>query len=129
MEADMFQTMDASPNSRPAREIDANPRSLVERVRDAAAKLASSSIWARTSGRHVLLGLEHDEAFARLTPLGGAAYGLAFRTLAPDADESALEETPAALASPRWEPVLLVDGLADVVEHALIAVDALASHS
>ncbi|HLK40680.1 MAG TPA: hypothetical protein VKU41_28200, partial [Polyangiaceae bacterium] len=90
----MFQATDASPNSRPTRttEVDTTARTLVERVRDAASKLGSSSIWARASGRHVLLGMDRDEAFARVTPLGGSAFGLAFRTLAPEGDETSLEE-------------------------------------
>jgi hypothetical protein len=126
MEADMFQLTDASPASRHAKasEVGTTARTLVERVRDAAHNLGCTGIWARAAGRHVLIGLAADDAFARITPLGGTAYGLAFRTLAPDGDSCALEEVPPALQSPRWEPVLLVDGLADVVEHALIAVDA-----
>ena len=62
----------------------------------------------------MLLGLSgRDDAFARLTPLGGTTYGLAFRAASP------------AETGPRWEPLLLVDELAELVEHALIAVDAL----
>src|SRR5260221_14531073 len=126
MEADMFQLTDASPASRQAttHEVERPARTLVDRVREAASNLGCASAWARAAGRHVLIGLESDDAFARVTPLGGTAYGLAFRTLAPDGESCALDELPSVLQSPRWEPVLLVDGLADVVEHALIAVDA-----
>jgi hypothetical protein len=94
-------------------------RSLVERVRDAVTlfeRAASSpphrKVWARSAGLHVLLGLRGKDAFARLTPLGGASYGLAFRGSGP---EGQLE----------WEPLLLVDELDQVVEHALIAEGAL----
>ncbi len=93
-------------------------RTLVDRVHDAIASLAPAvaggpDVWARSAGPHVLLGLAGDEAFARLTPLGGALFGLAFRSLeAPGADGAA------------WEPMLLVDDLASVVEHALVAVEA-----
>lgn len=83
------------------------PRPLVDRVRDAIASLGCDRVWARSAGPHVLLGLRGDDAFARLTPLGGGQFGLAFR------------------APSTWEPLLLVDALADVVEHALVAVDAL----
>jgi len=81
--------------------------SLSERVRKAGAALGCD-VWARSSGRHVLLGLTGDDAFARVTPLGAGSFGLAFREGA---------ET--------WEPMLLVDALGDVVEHALVGVGAL----
>lgn len=83
-------------------------RPLVDRVRDAIASLGCDRVWARSAGPHVLLGLRGDDAFARLTPLGNASYGLAFR---------GPEEA--------WEPLLLVDSLGEIVEHALVAVDAL----
>ena len=83
-------------------------RAPLQRVRDAISALGCSRAWARGAGHHVLVVLG-DEAFARLTPLGGGAFGLAFRSR--------------TLQS--WEPMLLVDELCDVVEHALVAVDAL----
>jgi len=89
-------------------------RSALQRVRDALSALGGTRVWARGSGHHVLLGLQGDEAFARLTPLGGTAYGLAFRAAGDDGG-SAL----------RWEPMFLVDELGELVEHALVAVDAL----
>jgi hypothetical protein len=63
-------------------------------------------VWARRSGLHVVLGLEGGDAFARLTPLGDTQFGLAFRSHGPETT---------------WEPLLLVDELEQVVEHALIA--------
>jgi hypothetical protein len=90
-----------------------NQRSALQLVRDAISALGSTRVWARGTGHHVLVGLAGDDAFARLTPLGGSAYGLAFRSH---------NEGYAAL---RWEPMLLVDELGDLVEHALVAVDAL----
>jgi len=89
------------------------PPTLLDRVRDAIDALDCDRVWARTSGPHVLIGLRGDEAFARLTPLGAGSYGLAFR-----AAEARTSHTNA------WEPLLLVDELEDVVEHALVAVDA-----
>jgi hypothetical protein len=62
----------------------------------------------------VVVGLHGDDAFARLSPLGASAYGLAFR--APVDERS---------GTPRWEPLFLVDELRELVEHALVAVDAL----
>ena len=90
-------------------------RTLVDRVRERIANLRCEHVWARSAGSHILLGLSDEEAFARLSPLGGACFGLAFRT--GPAVGLATGET--------WEPLLLVDSLADVVEHALIAVDVL----
>jgi hypothetical protein len=92
----------------------ANQRPPLQRVRDAISALGCSRVWARGSGHHVLVGLLGDDAFARLTPLGSSAYGLAFRAVA---DEES--------ASPRWEPMFLVDELGELVEHALVAIDAL----
>jgi hypothetical protein len=88
-------------------------RTLLDRVLCEIDALDSTCVWARSSGPHVLLGLRGREAYARLTPLGGASYGLAFR---------AIEASPGHKNA--WEPLLLVDDLASVVEHALVAVDA-----
>lgn len=93
-----------------------DPRSLVERVRGAIETLRCNRVWARTAGAHVLLGLRGDEAYARVTPLGGSSFGLAFRATAPGVKASHVNA---------WEPLLLVDELDGVVEHALVAVDAL----
>lgn len=99
------------------RAIPADTRSFIERVRDYVEALGRPSmpVWARVSGPHVLLSLWQGDAFARLTPLGGGQYGLAFR---------AVEARPTHTNA--WEPLFLVDELAEVVEHALVAVDALA---
>jgi|HubBroStandDraft_5_1064220.scaffolds.fasta_scaffold342919_2 hypothetical protein len=90
------------------------PPTLLERVRDAIDALDCDRVWSRSAGAHVLIGLRGDDAFARVTPLGGGAFGLAFR-----AAEARTTHTNA------WEPLLLVDELEDVVEHALVAVDAI----
>lgn len=97
-------------------------RSYADRVRDVARFLGCANMWARASGRHVLLGIGDGEPFARVTPLGGGAYGLAFRN--PCHADGASEEASAAPPKP-WEPVLLVDVLPAVVEHALIGEGAL----
>jgi hypothetical protein len=89
-------------------------RTLLDRVSDAMDALGSDGVWARSTGPHVLLGLRGCEPYARLTPLGGASYGLAFR-----ANEAHSTHTNA------WEPLLLVDDLVSVIEHALVAVDAI----
>ena len=89
-------------------------RTLLDRVSDAMDALDAEGVWARSSGPHVLLGLEGCSAYARLTPLGGASYGLAFRAI-----EAETTHTNA------WEPLLLVDDLVSVIEHALVAVDAI----
>jgi hypothetical protein len=97
-----------------------------DRVRDAARTLGCTSLWARASGRHVLLGIGDAEPFARITPLGGGAHGLAFRSplQGPLQGEGATE--PVSFAhSKTWEPILLVDLLPAVVEHALIGEGAL----
>ena len=95
-------------------------RPLVDRVRDAVSSFDGwYSVWARSAGIHVLLGLHGEDAFARLTPLGGTQFGLAFRRL------PALEGSGAEAPSSRWEPLLLVDELEQIVEHALIAEGAL----
>jgi hypothetical protein len=82
-------------------------RTLVDRVSDALCALTRKRVWARGAGRHVLLGQDDGEPFARLTALGGGSYGLAF----PCDD---------AGAGGKWE-LLLVDDLPAVVEHALVA--------
>ncbi len=74
----------------------------------------SEKVWARSSGGNVLLGLKGREPYARIVPLGNGSYGLAFRAV-----EARSSHTNA------WEPLLLVDDLHAVVEHALIAVDAI----
>jgi hypothetical protein len=76
--------------------------------------LGSDGVWARSAGPHVLLGLHGSTPYARLTPLGGASYGLAFRAI-----EAETTHTNA------WEPLLLVDDLVSCIEHALVAVDAI----
>jgi hypothetical protein len=91
-------------------------------VRDAIASHGCSRVWARGSGSHVLVGLPGDEAFARLTPLGGSAFGLAFRS--PSVGDRASARKSGGPASVKWEPLLLVDELVELVEHALVAVDA-----
>jgi hypothetical protein len=83
-------------------------RTFVNRVCDEMAALACTRVWARGDGRHVLIGLNAGEPFARLTSLGGGSYGLAFR----------------GGPGRKWE-LLLIDDLAAVVEHALIGADAL----
>lgn len=95
----------------------ATPPALLDRVRGAIDALHCDRVWARTSGSHVLVGLRGEDAFARVTPLGGGAYGLAFR--------AAAARSARATHASAWEPLLLVDGLEDVVEHALVAVDAI----
>jgi hypothetical protein len=103
---------------------------LLLRVRAAIGSLGCGSdrVWARSSGGNVLLGLSrsdasarpltgadaHVDAYARIVPLGNGSYGLAFRAV-----EACSSHTNA------WEPLLLVDELHAVVEHALIAVDAI----
>jgi hypothetical protein len=94
---------------------DANA-SHVARVRCALGLLHAGHAWARAAGEHVLIGISGNEAFARITPVGppgAACYGLAFRA----------NEGPKGA----WEPMLLVDGINDLVEHALVAEGALAA--
>jgi hypothetical protein len=97
----------------------ANGRPLVGRALEAARGLGCTKLWARAAGPHILLGLGGAEAFARVTPLGGQNFGLAFRS--PDGDGEADERG----GKVTWQPMLLVDELAHVVEHALIAESAL----
>jgi len=92
---------------------------LSERVRDIAGELGCGGVWARASGPHVLIGLGAEEAFARVTPLGIGAYGLSFRN-------EANETTGGPVRSAQWDPVLLIDDLAETVEHALVGEGAIA---
>ena len=96
-------------------------KSMVERTRDIALGLGCTSVWVRSAGSHVILGMGEDEAFARLTPLGRRSVGLAFRGC--DREASAPDESPHDES--QWDPMLLVDDLTDVVEHALVAEGAL----
>ncbi len=86
-------------------------RGSLQRVREKIKSMGSAGTWAKSHGRHVLVGRYDDEAFARLTPMPAGTYGLSFRS--PD---------PAA----SWAPMLLVDDLAEVVAHALIGAEAVA---
>jgi hypothetical protein len=118
MEADMLLATNAESASESSRETSTT---LVDRIHDAIADLAPAvaggpDVWARGAGPHVLLGIQGEEAFARLTPLGGGLFGLAFRSM---------DEGARASQGPTWEPLLLIDGLAEVVEHALVAVEAI----
>ncbi|MDP9000474.1 MAG: hypothetical protein M3O46_10230 [Myxococcota bacterium] len=83
-------------------------RTLVDRVLSALASFSCARVWARPVGRHVLLGLNGEAPFARLTALAGGSYGLAFQ----------------GERGGRWD-LLLVDDLPAVVEHALIGAGAL----
>jgi hypothetical protein len=93
---------------------------LLQRVRSALDALGCGRdrVWARTSGLNVLLGLARGEPFARVVPFGNGSFGLGFRSLRDP--ERALSHR-----HPGWEPLLLIDDLETVVEHALIAVDAI----
>jgi hypothetical protein len=85
---------------------------LLQRVSDALDLLGCENLRARGAGPHVVLAFSGSPPYARLTPLGGASYGLAFRAIeAPGAHTGA------------WEPLLLVDDLLSVIEHALVAVE------
>jgi hypothetical protein len=90
---------------------------LLLRVRHAIEALGCTRerVWAKSSGANVLLGLPRSEPYARVVPLGNGSYGLAFRAL-----EARSSHNNA------WEPLLLVDELEAVIEHALVAVDAVA---
>ncbi len=83
--------------------------STVERVREKIASLGCERVWARGAGSQVLLGLRGEEAYARLTPVRESLFGLAFR-----------DEDPSG-GGRGWHPLVLVDTLEDLVEHALIA--------
>jgi hypothetical protein len=87
---------------------------IVQRVSNIATSLGCEGVWARPTGPYILLGLRNGDAFARLTALGGASYGLAFRA----------ENTGKRSAPATWEPVLLVDELSEAIEHALIGIGA-----
>jgi len=89
--------------------------SIVERVRKVATALGCAGVWARATGPYILLGMRGGDAFARLTALGGTSYGLAFRSGIGGSDDSGRRAGGAT-----WDPVLLVDELVDVVEHALV---------
>jgi hypothetical protein len=106
-------------NGSPAAESSA----IVERVRKTANTLGCGGLWARATGPYILLGLRGGDAFARLTALGGSSYGLAFRA------GVAQSAAPAGKPGPggTWDPVLLIDELVDVVEHALVGASALPS--
>jgi len=113
MEADMLDANVARESSHETTSL-----TLVDRVREAIAELVArgtsgADVWARSAGQHVLLGLYDQEAFARLTPLGGTLFGLAFRAAGTRASHKN-----------SWEPLLLVDELVDVVEHAIVAIEA-----
>jgi hypothetical protein len=95
----------------------ASAAQLADRVRETARALGCKGLWARAAGRHVILGIDEDEAFARVTPVGGGAYGLAFRL---PCGEPSLEPSGERASVSRWAPLLLIDALADVVEHALV---------
>jgi hypothetical protein len=87
---------------------------LVQRVANVASALGCHGVWARPTGPYILLGLRNGDAFARLTALGGSSYGLAFRA----------DNKGKRFAAETWEPVLLVDELAEAIEHALIGIGA-----
>ncbi len=103
----------------------AEPSAIIERVRKVATALGCAGVWARATGPYILLGLRGGDAFARLTALGGASYGLAFRAGVGTADDA--PEGGRKFTGTTWDPVLLIDELVDVVEHALVGVRALPS--
>jgi hypothetical protein len=101
--------------------------STVERVREKIASLGCDRVWVRGAGSQVLLGLRGHEPYARLTPVRECFFGLAFRddqSLCEPCDDEA-ERTDVPASGPGWYPLLLIDALEDLVEHALVAVDAL----
>jgi hypothetical protein len=103
-----------------------NVRTLADRVRDRIATLGCERVWACSAGSHILLGMPGESAVARISPLGGGSFGLAFSVLpsAPPAgkgSESGMRDG----GETAFEPILLVDTLSDVVEHALVAMNAL----
>jgi hypothetical protein len=113
-EAHMLQLSNGSP---------AEPNAIVERVRKVTTALGCTGVWARATGPYILLGMHGGDAFARLTALGGTLYGLAFRAGVGEK----VVENPRKLGGATWEPVLLIDELVDVVEHALVGARALPS--
>lgn len=100
--------LQVSMSSRPA----TPPPTLLQRVSDAIDLLGCENVRVCSSGPHVLLGVLEREPYARLTPLGDASYGLAFRAMGAQSTHHSA-----------WEPLLLVDDLMSVIEHALVAVD------
>ena len=104
----------------------AEPSAIVERVRKVATALGCTGVWARATGPYILLGMRGGDAFARLTALGGASYGLAFRA-GFGIDDAGDSKRPSGGAT--WDPVLLIDDLVDVVEHALVGASALPTDS
>ena len=82
-----------------------------------------AGVWARATGPYILLGMRGGDAFARLTALGGASYGLAFRAGIGGGGVETGSGPRAGGAT--WDPVLLIDELVDVVEHALVGAAAL----
>ena len=104
----------------------AEPSAIVERVRKVASALGCAGVWARATGPYILLGMRGGDAFARLTALGGASYGLAFRA-GFGIDDAGDSKRPSGEAT--WDPVLLIDDLVDVVEHALVGASALPTDS
>ena len=109
----------------------APPSAIVERVRKVASALGCAGVWARATGPYILLGLRGGDAFARLTALGGASYGLAFRAGFATGGAAASDARGASVGrashTSTWDPVLLIDELVDVVEHALVGASALPS--
>jgi hypothetical protein len=88
------------------------PPTLLQRVSHAIDLLGCENVRVCSSGPHVLLGVLEGEPYARLTPLGDASYGLAFRAIGAQTTHNSA-----------WEPLLLVDDLMSVIQHALVAVD------
>ena len=111
----MLQSSNASQATQLNAVANGTPNSIIECVRKVASALGCAGIWARTTGPYILLGHREGDAFARLTALGGASYGLAFR----EASAGDKRARPAG-----WAPVTLIDELADAVEHALVGVGA-----
>jgi hypothetical protein len=99
------------------------PSAIVERVHKVATSLGCAGVWARATGPYILLGHRGGDAFARLTALGGSSYGLAFRAgCRQDGQDGKRADRR---GGGTWDPVLLIDDLVDVVEHALVGVSAL----
>jgi hypothetical protein len=109
----------------------AEPSAIVERVRKVVSALGCAGVWARATGPYILLGLRGGDAFARLTALGGASYGLAFRAGfgTGDSSDAGGGSGKSNGGGATWDPVLLIDELVDVVEHALVGASALPTSS
>jgi hypothetical protein len=107
------------------------PSAIVERVRKVVSALGCAGVWARATGPYILLGLRGGDAFARLTALGGASYGLAFRAGfgTGDSNDAGGGSGKSNGGGATWDPVLLIDELVDVVEHALVGASALPTSS